>query len=79
MFQGLAVKDSQWGLGTFLTEDVKAGDLLAGAPSFYHCRTLLTMWSTLEYTGELIYEPTADSREYDLFVTCVESQIHPVT
>ncbi|KIM78185.1 hypothetical protein PILCRDRAFT_824654 [Piloderma croceum F 1598] len=43
--KGLKVKESQWGLGTFLTGDVKAGDLLA------------------EYTGELIYEPTTESRE----------------
>jgi histone-lysine N-methyltransferase EZH2 len=31
LFQGLEVKEGSWGLGTFLTESVKAGDLLAGA------------------------------------------------
>ena len=25
----------------------------------------MTIWAALEYTGELIYEPTAESREYD--------------
>jgi len=38
------VKESQWGLGAFLREPAKTGDLLC------------------EYVGELIYEPTFESR-----------------
>ncbi|KAF7968037.1 hypothetical protein HWV62_32142 [Athelia sp. TMB] len=44
---GLEVKESAWGLGTFLTEDVKANELIS------------------EYVGELIYEPTTESRHMD--------------
>ncbi|KAF8558004.1 SET domain-containing protein [Imleria badia] len=40
----LEVKRSSWGLGTFLAEAAKAGDLIT------------------EYVGEIIYEPTVESR-----------------
>ncbi|KAH7922106.1 SET domain-containing protein [Leucogyrophana mollusca] len=42
--QELEVKNSRWGLGAFLKEPAKQGDLIS------------------EYVGELIYEPTFDSR-----------------
>ncbi|KAI9572122.1 hypothetical protein HD554DRAFT_2015772 [Boletus coccyginus] len=40
----LEAKKSSWGLGTFLAEAAKAGDLIT------------------EYVGEMIYEPTVESR-----------------
>lgn len=65
--QGLKVEESQWGLGTFLTEDVKAGDLLAGALCILVLQyPFFTLFLDVEYTGELIYEPTTESREFVL-------------
>ena len=36
----------------------------------------MTIWAALEYTGELIYEPTAESREYDYHLYIDGPQIH---
>jgi histone-lysine N-methyltransferase EZH2 len=67
--QGLEVKESRWGLGTFLTQDVKAGDLIAGALYVPALLSPLTPRPDPEYTGELIYEPTTESREWVLLLS----------
>jgi hypothetical protein len=60
------VKKSDWGLGLFLTEHARQGDLVAGMQtnscqfiSFYANPPPIT-----EYIGEVILEPTVLSREY---------------
>ncbi|KAF9244981.1 SET domain-containing protein [Melanogaster broomeanus] len=53
MGKELEVKKSSWGLGAFLVEPVKAGDLISSS---------FTPTIDAEYNGELIYEPTVESR-----------------
>jgi hypothetical protein len=63
------LRKTKWGLGFFLLESAKAGDLIIGMPfSGSVCKSNSPF--KIEYVGDMIYEPTIDSREC-VFVTRV--------
>lgn len=54
-----------WGMGLFMAETADADELIIGAG--HHCLdSFCPSFAAPEYIGELIYDPTTDSRE------CVE-------